>query len=165
MKNFPPYAVRAWIYGIALAAVPVLVYTGVMEPEGAALALPLALAVRRVVVGVHGHRVREDGLVVDRVVIGRLPDLPKLRCEVGLAARLGPRDRRGVALVVSADAADDVAFGSVGDPESGRNGAHDDSSRHRERYAAPATAATPRRRRRREQNLCPRQDSNLRPTD
>ena len=45
MKNFLPYAVRAWIYGIALAAVPVLVYTGVMEPEGAALALPLILAI------------------------------------------------------------------------------------------------------------------------
>ena len=45
MKDLVPRPIRAWIYGIALAAVPVLVYTGVMEPEGAALALPLILAI------------------------------------------------------------------------------------------------------------------------
>ena len=45
MKDLVPRPIRAWIYGLAVAAVPLLVYTGVMEPEGAALALPLILAI------------------------------------------------------------------------------------------------------------------------
>lgn len=37
--------VRKYIYGICIAAVPVLVFCGVLEPEAAALVLPLVLAI------------------------------------------------------------------------------------------------------------------------
>ena len=39
-----PRTIRKYIYGIGLAAIPVLVYYKVMDPEAAALALPLLLA-------------------------------------------------------------------------------------------------------------------------
>lgn len=38
-------SVRKYIYGICIAAVPVLVFCGVLEPEAAALVLPLVLAI------------------------------------------------------------------------------------------------------------------------
>lgn len=40
--------VRKWIYGVALASVPVLVYLEVIEPEAAALAGPFLLALLNV---------------------------------------------------------------------------------------------------------------------
>ena len=45
MKQIFTRPVRKWIYGIAIAAVPVLVYLRAMEPAAAALVLPLILAI------------------------------------------------------------------------------------------------------------------------
>lgn len=36
--------VRKWVYGVAVASVPVLVHYGVMDVEASALLLPLVLA-------------------------------------------------------------------------------------------------------------------------
>lgn len=36
--------VRLYVYGVAIAAVPVLVYAGVMDPTAAPIVLPLVLA-------------------------------------------------------------------------------------------------------------------------
>lgn len=48
MKNpFTP-KVRRWIYGVCIAAVPVLVYARVIPPEAAPVILPLILAVLNV---------------------------------------------------------------------------------------------------------------------
>lgn len=40
--------VRTYLYGIAIAAVPVLVYFGLLEPEATPIVLPLILAVLNV---------------------------------------------------------------------------------------------------------------------
>lgn len=44
MQNIFTRPVRKWVYGVTIALIPVLVYAGVMEPAGAALIAPLALA-------------------------------------------------------------------------------------------------------------------------
>lgn len=36
--------IRKWVYGVAIAAVPVLIHYEVMDPAAAPLILPLALA-------------------------------------------------------------------------------------------------------------------------
>lgn len=46
-KVFNP-AARRWIYGVCIAAVPVLVYFKLLPPEAAPVLLPLVLAVLNV---------------------------------------------------------------------------------------------------------------------
>jgi len=41
-------AIRMWLYGVAIAAVPVAVYFGWIEPEASPIVLPLILAVLNV---------------------------------------------------------------------------------------------------------------------
>lgn len=36
--------IRAWLYGVSVAALPILTYYGVIEPEAQALAVPLLAA-------------------------------------------------------------------------------------------------------------------------
>lgn len=44
MRKFFPRAVRAWIYSVAVAAVPVVVALDWADPQVLALVLPLVLA-------------------------------------------------------------------------------------------------------------------------
>lgn len=41
-------AIRRWLYGIAIAFVPLAVYLGWLEPEASPLVLPLVLAILNV---------------------------------------------------------------------------------------------------------------------
>ncbi len=45
MKKYITPAVRRWTYGICIAAVPVLVYFDVLEPEALPIIAPLLLAI------------------------------------------------------------------------------------------------------------------------
>lgn len=45
MDKIFPRAVRKWIYGVAIAAVPLAVALGWADPQVLALALPLVLAI------------------------------------------------------------------------------------------------------------------------
>lgn len=45
MKKYLDATVRRYLYGVAIAAVPVLVYFGLLEPEATPIVLPLILAV------------------------------------------------------------------------------------------------------------------------
>lgn len=47
MKHLTP-TVRRWVYGIALALLPVLVYHGLVEPEASPLWLAFVLALLNV---------------------------------------------------------------------------------------------------------------------
>ena len=44
MNTYLTPTVRKWVYGLCLAALPVLVYYGLVEPEAAPLWLAFALA-------------------------------------------------------------------------------------------------------------------------
>jgi hypothetical protein len=48
MRTHLTPTVRRWIYGLALAALPVLVYYGLVEPEAAPLWLAFVLALLNV---------------------------------------------------------------------------------------------------------------------
>lgn len=45
VKKILTREVRKWIYGVAIAAVPVLVYFGIIDVEASALVLPLLMAI------------------------------------------------------------------------------------------------------------------------
>lgn len=48
IKALFPAPVRAWLYGLGLASIPILVWQDVIEPEAAALAGPFLLALLNV---------------------------------------------------------------------------------------------------------------------
>lgn len=48
MKKYLTPAVRRWIYGLALAALPLLIYFGLVEPEAAPLWLAFVVALLNV---------------------------------------------------------------------------------------------------------------------
>lgn len=48
IKALFPAPVRAWLYGLGLASIPILVWRDVIEPEAAALAGPFLLALLNV---------------------------------------------------------------------------------------------------------------------
>lgn len=45
MKNILTPAVRRWLYGIAIAFVPVAIFLGWLKPEAAPIVLPLIMAI------------------------------------------------------------------------------------------------------------------------
>lgn len=45
MHNFLNRTVRKYVYGVAIAFVPLAVYLGWIEPEASAIVLPLILAI------------------------------------------------------------------------------------------------------------------------
>lgn len=48
VRRMFPAPVRAWLYGLGLASIPVLIYFDVIDPEAAALAGPFLLALLNV---------------------------------------------------------------------------------------------------------------------
>lgn len=48
MSKFVTPAVRRWLYGIAIAFVPLAVYLGWLEPEASPIVIPLILAILNV---------------------------------------------------------------------------------------------------------------------
>lgn len=48
MNRFLTPAVRRWIYGLAIAALPLLIYFGLVEPEAAPLWLAFVVALLNV---------------------------------------------------------------------------------------------------------------------